>query len=200
MARYVRYPSDDLLAIVALESHRARAIVVGEDLGTVEDAVRCSLADHDILSYRLLWFEKDDPSPWPRKAMAAITTHDLPTVAGLWNGTDVETQRKVGLDPDKESINAIRDRLAEAAGYRQMRADGSSGRRASTTCTRTAAMVTATLDDAISEPERPNMPGADGPRELESRVALPWKRSSPMHWCCTSQRCWTPTLVDGSAG
>src|SRR5438876_10868825 len=59
---FVRYPVDDLLAIVALESHRARAFVVGEDLGTVEGGVRERLAAQRVLSYRLLWFEPDPPA------------------------------------------------------------------------------------------------------------------------------------------
>ena len=93
---YVRYPAEDLLDIVALESSRAQALVVGEDLGTVEDGVREAMAEHGMLSYRLLWFEEDDPTEWPAASMAAITTHDLPTVAGLWTGADVEEQRAAG--------------------------------------------------------------------------------------------------------
>jgi 4-alpha-glucanotransferase len=89
---YVRYPSDDLLDIVALESHRARAVVVGEDLGTVEPGVREALAARGILSYKLLWFEDDEPDDWPGCALAAVTTHDLPTVAGLWTGSDAADQ------------------------------------------------------------------------------------------------------------
>ena len=89
---YVRYPADDLLDIVALESHRARSVVVGEDLGTVEPGVREALAEHAVLSYRLLWFEQDDPTSWPALAMGAITTHDLPTITGLWTGIDLEDQ------------------------------------------------------------------------------------------------------------
>src|SRR5919205_1401936 len=99
---YVRYPAEDLLDIVALESHRAQALVVGEDLGTVEDGVREAMAEHGILSYRLLWFEEDDPAQWPAAAMAAVTTHDLPTVAGLWTGADVEEQRAHGTGTDEE--------------------------------------------------------------------------------------------------
>src|SRR5690606_31201878 len=78
---YVRYPAEDLLAILALESERAGAVVVGEDLGTVEPGVRPMLADDHVLSYRLLWFEEDEPQQWPATSMAAVTTHDLPTVA-----------------------------------------------------------------------------------------------------------------------
>ncbi|HEY0402323.1 MAG TPA: 4-alpha-glucanotransferase, partial [Blastococcus sp.] len=99
---YVRYPSEDLLDIVALESHRAQALVVGEDLGTVEDGVREAMAEHGVLSYRLLWFEDDAPAEWPAEAMAAITTHDLPTVAGLWTGEDVEEQREYGTGTEDE--------------------------------------------------------------------------------------------------
>ena len=101
---------------MALESHRAEAVVVGEDLGTIDEAFRDALASHNVLSYRLLWFEKDDPSQWPAMAMAAVTTHDLPTVTGLWDGSDLETQRRLGLDPNVDSLTEIADRLATTAG------------------------------------------------------------------------------------
>src|SRR5207244_5081737 len=66
----------------ALESERARAIIVGEDLGTVEAGVRERLAEQAILSYRVVWFEPEPPARYPELALAAVTTHDLPTIAG----------------------------------------------------------------------------------------------------------------------
>ena len=98
---YVRSRAVDLLAIVALESQRARAVIVGEDLGTVEERTRHDLAARRILSYRLVWFEKTPPATYPEQALSAITTHDLPTVAGLWTGADLEAQRRLKLAPNE---------------------------------------------------------------------------------------------------
>ncbi|HEX2063700.1 MAG TPA: 4-alpha-glucanotransferase, partial [Acidimicrobiales bacterium] len=81
---YVRYPWKDLVAILALESHRAGAYVVGEDLGTVEDMVREELGARSVMSYRLMWFEPRPPRDYPGRSLAAVTTHDLPTIPGLW--------------------------------------------------------------------------------------------------------------------
>ena len=90
---YVRSHARDLLAIVAIESQRARAVIVGEDLGTVEEDTRAELTRRKVLSYRLLWFEKGSPKTYPEQALAAVTTHDLPTIAGLWTGSDVAAQK-----------------------------------------------------------------------------------------------------------
>ena len=83
---YVRYPADDLLDILALESVRAEAFVVGEDLGTVEPVVREEMSRRDMLSYKLLWFQEEPPSQYPYLSLAAANNHDLPTTAGLWTG------------------------------------------------------------------------------------------------------------------
>ena len=157
---YVRYPSADLLNIVALESHRNGAYVVGEDLGTVEDEVRRELAARDVLSYRLLWFEREPPERWPEKALAAVTTHDLPTVAGLWTGTDLEAQRKLDMEPNEEGTAATRDHLGGVAGASDETsaedlALSAYGALARTPCL----LITGTLDDAVGVEERPNMPG-----------------------------------------
>ncbi|MFM8551782.1 MAG: 4-alpha-glucanotransferase [Nitrospiraceae bacterium] len=106
---YVAYPFEDLLGILALESMRHRVMIVGEDLGTVPDEVRASLAAAGVLSYRVLYFERQadgrwkDPSAYPNQAVAVVTTHDLPTLAGYWSGQDLEIRRGLGLLPDERT-------------------------------------------------------------------------------------------------
>jgi 4-alpha-glucanotransferase len=145
---YVRYPASELLDIVALESARAEAVIVGEDLGTVEDEVRDELFDRGVLSYRLVWFEREPPAAFPTQALAAVTTHDLPTIAGVWNRTDQQADGELRsrlldvthLPPDSstdEVVVAVHSELARAASM----------------------IVTATLDDALCVEERPNLPG-----------------------------------------
>ncbi|MFL6163773.1 MAG: 4-alpha-glucanotransferase [Jatrophihabitantaceae bacterium] len=157
---YVRYPASDLLDIVALESHRANAPVVGEDLGTVEPGVREELAARNVLSYRLLWFEQQPPDRWPVAALAALSTHDLPTVAGLWSGSDLADQRAAGLAADEAATSRLRSLLTEQAAV----PTGAEPIEAVTAAYRLLAqapslMLAASLDDALVAPDRPNMPG-----------------------------------------
>ena len=156
---YVRSRAADLLAIVALESQRARAVIVGEDLGTVEERTRQDLAARRIFSYRLVWFEKTPPASYPEQALSAITTHDLPTVAGLWTGADLEAQHRLKLAPNEAGTQEIRDRI-------QAMTRASARTPVGTVITRLHAalaaapsrLLTATLEDAMAAPERPNMP------------------------------------------
>jgi 4-alpha-glucanotransferase len=180
---YVRYPADDLLDIVALESHRNRSVVVGEDLGTVEPGVRESLAEHALLSYRLLWFEPEEPASWPGLAMGAITTHDLPTVAGLWTGSDLEDQAehvptpRAALERDRAAL------LGQLPSADESDGDGSEAviaaahqRLAEAPCV----LLSATLEDAVGQAPRPNMPGTrDRPNWS---IPLPvWVEDLPGH-------------------
>ncbi|MCD6681322.1 MAG: malto-oligosyltrehalose synthase [Burkholderiaceae bacterium] len=109
---YVHYPLDELLSIVALESHRNRCLVVGEDLGTVPPALREALARRRVLSYRLLYFERDAageflrPGAYPHDALVSIGTHDLPTLPGWWVGHDLRVRAEMGLFPDEETRRA----------------------------------------------------------------------------------------------
>jgi (1->4)-alpha-D-glucan 1-alpha-D-glucosylmutase len=104
---YVHYPFEDLLGIAALESHRNRCMVIGEDLGTVPDEIRARLEQWGVLSYRLLYFERSgtqdfkSPSAYPVNALVAASTHDLPTLAGYWEGRDIELRRALDLFPNE---------------------------------------------------------------------------------------------------
>lgn len=170
---YVRYRHREMLDILALESHRAGAYIVGEDLGTVEDFVREELAERGVLSYRLLWFEPNRPPEFPRQALAAVTTHDLPTIAGLWTGADLADQRAIGLEPNEEGERGIRRKLADWSGS----PDGSDPADVVVNTHRLLAqapsmILTATLDDAAVVEERPNVPGTTDERPNWS-IALP---------------------------
>jgi 4-alpha-glucanotransferase len=135
--------------------------VVGEDLGTVEPGVREALAEHDMLSYRLLWFEQDEPAKWPVKALAAVTTHDLPTVAGLWSGADLAEQQRYAGDGDLVAARAeVLGRLQEPAGLEATATDAEAVQGAHRLLVRApSTLLAATLDDALGERQRPNMPG-----------------------------------------
>jgi 4-alpha-glucanotransferase len=157
---YVRYPASELLDIVALESHRAGAFIVGEDLGTVEDEVRAELAERQVLSYRLLWFEHEPPEQFPEQAVAAVTTHDLPTLAGVWTETDRQDQRKAGLSPNEAGEDEVRARLARTVQLGDDAPVDDVAVGAHRALSRAPSRIAlATLDDAIGVTERPNMPG-----------------------------------------
>jgi 4-alpha-glucanotransferase len=157
---YVRYPAADLLDIVALEAHLAGAWVVGEDLGTVEEGVRLELSRRNLLPYKVWWFEADPPSAWPGSAFGAITTHDLPTVAGVASGADLAAQRRLGLEPDEAAVTDLHDRLLS-----QTESDPATpapeivARVYADLATAPCLALAASLDDALALEERPNMPG-----------------------------------------
>jgi 4-alpha-glucanotransferase len=168
---YVRYPHSDLLSILALESHRAGALMIGEDLGTVAPGVREELARRGVMSYRLLYFEKALPESYPECALAAVTNHDLPTLPGLLSGADVSEQRHAGVQPNTAFARSASRRARAVAGvdrpivaivngcYRELAASPSR-------------LVAATLEDALGVEQRPNIPGTTGERP-NWRLALP---------------------------
>jgi 4-alpha-glucanotransferase len=172
---YVRYPADDLLGVLALESAAAEALVVGEDLGTVEHGVRERLAAEGVLSYRLAWFEhgpgggRRRAADYPRLAMAAATTHDLPTVAGFFSGSDlahlVEIRAATPDGPARADQEAQRESLCRLLESEGLLEPGERGVEALVAAlygflARTPAMlVAATLEDALEAHDRPNVPG-----------------------------------------
>ena len=182
---YVHYPIDDLLSVLARESHRARCVVIGEDLGTVPEGFRERIDAADILSYRILWFERDGiafkpPSSCPAKAAACISTHDLPTVAGWWAGADIEERRALGLMKEDDAVRAHAYRSAEKhaltvalddAGVAQATIDPAAPHTSDITaavhryaCQSPSTLVLIQADDLAEEIEPLNLPGTDRER------------------------------------
>ncbi|GJD53539.1 hypothetical protein OPKNFCMD_6316 [Methylobacterium crusticola] len=111
---YVAMPFEAMLAVLRLESHRAKCLVIAEDLGTAPAGFSDALMQAGILSYRILTFERGEggafkrPAEYPRDALCAITTHDLPTFVGWWRGVDTELRQSLGLY-DAERASAERE-------------------------------------------------------------------------------------------
>lgn len=171
---YVHLPTAELLEIVAIESQRAGAIVIGEDLGTVPPGVRPELRRRRMLSTRLALFERVPPSRYPAMTMAGITTHDLPTIAGLVSGFDLVDQRDAGISPSPKAAARLLRRLRTAAGAGEDA--GASG--LSVTLHRALAaspsmLVAGTLEDALGVERRPNLPGTTASQRANWSVPLP---------------------------
>jgi len=114
---YVDYPFDAMLAVLRLESNRAKSLVIAEDLGTGPEGFSDAIMASGILSYRVLWFEREAdgafkrPASYPRSALAVFTTHDLPTFRGWWRGLDIDLRQTLGV---LDGETADRDRKARA--------------------------------------------------------------------------------------
>lgn len=177
---YLAFPVDDMMRLVALESRRNEAVVVGEDLGTVPDGFRERIATAGIAGMRVLQFEKNDdgffPPRWyPADALAMTTTHDLPTMAGWWSGADIELRASIGgfqfgeTDENDRTVretergqlwSAFRDAgVAEgeppAPDDPEAAVDASVAFLAATP----SKLVLLPLEDAIGQVEQPNLPG-----------------------------------------
>jgi 4-alpha-glucanotransferase len=116
---YLRYPMHRLIRILAEESQRYHAIVIGEDLGTVPEGFRETIRAANILGMEVLWFQCDGggyfaPEHWSRKAVALSTTHDLPTIAGWWSGRDIDWLEKLDRKSENGDANAERDARVHA--------------------------------------------------------------------------------------
>jgi len=158
---YVRYRANEMLDVLALESERAGCFVIGEDLGTVEPGVRVEMRRRRALSYRVAWFESRPPERYPRLSVAALSTHDLPTVAGMWSGADARDQRRW-----RREVNAVGE--ARSRARLQRLADATPSADVETVVERAyaalgrapSAVRIASLDDAALSARRPNLPGA----------------------------------------
>lgn len=126
---YVRYPFDDLLGILALESVRNKCLVIGEDLGTVPEGFRERMTKEGGLSYRVMRFERHPdglfkrPESYPSLSLATAATHDLSTIKGHWLGLDLGLKRDLGLyradkDERADEISRARERNLLIAGLK----------------------------------------------------------------------------------
>ena len=126
---YVHYPLEQLLTVLALESARASCLVVGEDLGVVPDAMRRAMPEFGLYHYKVLLFEQQDgrfrrPDEYARRALATVTTHDMPTLLSYWEDRDIELRRSLHLYPshdiEREVIESrARDRVALLAALKE---------------------------------------------------------------------------------
>lgn len=161
---YVRFPAERMLDVVALESQRTRCYVIGEDLGTVEPVVRATMRDRSMLSYKLMWFEDRAPRDFPAEAMAAINTHDLPTIAGLWSGADAAAEEAAGLDTNEPFKRAIVSRIVEQLGVDpDATVTEVIDRSYEALATAPCRLVMGALEDVLEVTERHNHPGTVGP-------------------------------------
>ena len=115
---YINFPLEDIFRIIALESRRARCVVIGEDLGTPAEGFREQLQQAGLLSYRVLFFERwqsglfKRAELYPELSMATVSTHDLPTLASWWTGKDLQWRQQLNLYPNVDVGKAERESRA----------------------------------------------------------------------------------------
>ncbi|WP_274424053.1 4-alpha-glucanotransferase [Chelativorans sp. YIM 93263] len=172
---YVLYPMEGMVRVLAKVSQRAGAIIIGEDLGVVPKGFRAAMDRASLLGYRVFYFERDEdgfipPEKWPRSVLACVGSHDTPTLAGWWTGSDIETREQIGLidravarkerenrgsekKQAKDLLRArgiiARDEFDEtvAAGIHQLVASTQ------------ARLVVAQMEDLLGLADQPNVPG-----------------------------------------
>lgn len=178
---YLRYPVRDLMRLLALESHRHGAIVVGEDLGTLPEGFHGLMEGAGVLGMRVLWFEQEQgggfrpPHAWSREAIAMTSTHDLPTVAGWWRGRDIDWREHLSLFPSEDMARAERERRGRdrtdlwramvesgaaggeepAAGDPRPVVEAAPAHLGLASC----ALAILPVEDALGQEEQPNLPG-----------------------------------------
>lgn len=186
---YVDYPLEGLLACLRIESHRAKALVVAEDLGTAPPGFTQSIMDSGLLSYRLLLFERSEskgfqlPNSYPRQAMASFTTHDLPTLQGWRRGLDIDMRNCYFGLPDAEAAHEIREhetrQLNDALAAERLLPQHKNASRMRHAVFRFLArtpslLLTLQAEDIVNDAHQPNLPGPD-------RGYPNWRRRLPEH-------------------
>jgi 4-alpha-glucanotransferase len=193
---YLHYPTDDLIRLISLESHRHRAIVIGEDLGTVPQGTSNRLSQAGIMGINVLWFQRDKstflpPEIWSSTSIATTNTHDMATVAGWWQGHDFTVQKLSDKDLKDGLKQRQKDRAHLASALQQSLPDSAISKTGlepdfqpdsvSRVVDAAIAFVSASpapltiipVEDLLGEPDQPNLPGCSG------NVHPNWRRRLP---------------------
>ncbi|HET9621086.1 MAG TPA: 4-alpha-glucanotransferase [Kofleriaceae bacterium] len=187
---YLRYPADELLAVLTLESSRARCALVGEDLGVVPPQVRPAMAEHGLFrlhvgQWGLPAEPGDEPEAAPAEAVASLNTHDTPTFAGWWRGTDIDDRKDLGLITAEQELaeRVARDRARTALlAFAGPAAPGSALTDVERAMVATTADLAAgpaevmlvALDDLALDPVPHNVPGTTSQRPNWQRRVDAW--------------------------
>ncbi len=174
---YLNFPFDDMLRLLCLEAWRHGAVILGEDLGTIPPGLRDVLAARGVLGMRVLLFEQHNghfqaPQQYSAQALATTTTHDIPTIAGWWQGRDIDWRIRVGQVREEDRTQQRHAREHERGGLNHaLRADsGAHGHELLSTEQAVdasvgflghtpAPLVLLPVEDALGLEEQPNMPG-----------------------------------------
>lgn len=210
---YLQFPFRDLLRLLALESWRNQALVIGEDLGTVPEGLREELARRQVLGMRVLLFEQRDgrfipPEHWPDNALATTSTHDLPSLQGWFQGRDIEWRLKAGHSAPEQARADLDERQREChalvAALRQQGqlsvhessleacVEGCIGYVGETP----APLVLLPLEDALGEREQPNLPG---PGDVHPNWRRRWPVTAAELLDQPRARCHLDRLAEGRA-
>jgi 4-alpha-glucanotransferase len=173
------------MSVLALESERHACLVVGEDLGTVPPEMSHAMGERAVYSYRVLLFEKhgdgrfNRPDEYPRRAIATVTTHDLPTLLGYWSGNDIELRQRLALYPSDDmrlhvEHERARDRKALLAALDEERLKPGASDDSASACSSdlalaihvylarsTAALVVVQAEDLVGMAHPVNVPGTN---------------------------------------
>ena len=172
---YLNYPLDDMLRLLALESHRHNAVVVGEDLGTVPPEFRSRLREAGVAGMDVLWFQREGdrfrrPALWRSDALAMTTTHDLPTVAGWWSGSDLAERARLGISGGEDEAARLSSRTMLWGAFVEEEvapADAAAGEDVGAAVDRALAFVARSpsplmvvpVEDLMARTAQPNLPG-----------------------------------------
>ncbi len=191
---YVRFPFEEITGILSLESHRAGALIVGEDLGVVPDGLRERMRELSLLRSQVLYFERDNtgefisPSSYARESLATVDSHDLPPLAAYFDAHDLEQLLELGLLSDRAGLERMRaDRAgAKAALQRRLMQEGLWNEQVAASdsawvlavhrllARSRSVLVAASVDDLCLERVPLNVPG------IASDKDPPWARRTRM--------------------